>query len=311
MKKINGVLTTGLAAAGCTIFAAASLGQVVPVTHVSVLAEEWTAEWCGPCVGGYYAMERAKERWGDAISEVTYSIADRYENPDANKREGECGIYAIPSFLFQGTYYSVGTPSDSTIDSWIASSQSIPRKGRIIGRYEKDATNEIMNVGVKIQADEALSAGYELRIVIWEDNWEVYCSNGLPGYHYHVQQVFYEDLPVMNVGDQFTLQANYDLSGNQWIHDWNELGVTVYLYDRNSSNRKSVHASWELAEVNLGDLNGDLSITKRDAVLFRDAYGSMWYQQSYNPAGDWDQDGKIDQYDYQLFKDYWYGGGMK
>ncbi|MBL1216903.1 MAG: hypothetical protein D8M59_05345 [Planctomycetes bacterium] len=311
MRKINGIRAAGLAVAGCTAFAATGLAQIVPVTHATVLVEEWTAEWCGPCVGGYYSMERAHDRWGDAISELTYSIADRYENPDANKREGECGVYAIPTFLFGGTYMSVGTPSDGTIDTWIAACQGITPKGRIIGHWEPDEANGKVNVGIKIEADEALSSGYELRIAIWEDNWEVYCSNGLPGYHYHVQQVFYEDLPVMSVGDQYQIEARYDLSGNQWIHNWSELGVTVYLYDRNNGNRKNVGASWSIGEVNLGDLNGDLKVSKKDGQLFRDAFGSEWYQGKYNAAGDWDQDGRIDKYDYQLFKDYWYNGGMR
>jgi len=146
-RKIN---ILGLAGIGClALTATTSYGQLFTATHPTVLIEEFTAEWCGPCVQGYYAMERAKDRWGDEISEVVYSVSDRYENNDSRKRDIEVGVYAIPTFLFHGVYFSVGTPSDSAIDNYIENCQDITPMGRIIGRWIYDADTDYLGVGIK------------------------------------------------------------------------------------------------------------------------------------------------------------------
>lgn len=310
---IKRVITLCLAGAACTALSATTaLGQFAPITHPTVLIEEFTAEWCGPCVGGYYAMERAKDRWGTEISELTLSVSDNYENPDSRKRDIECGVYAIPTFLFHGTYFSVGTPSDSSIDSYIASCQAQTPKGRIIGRWVPQEGAGLVHVGIKFQADEALGDGYELRIALHENNWAVYCSNGLPGYNYHLQQVFYEDLGgPMTAGQQVTIVGHYDVSANTWIHDWSQLGITVYLHDRIGSSQRNVGGAWEIGEATLGDMNGDLSINLKDKDLYIKAIGSKWYQQGYNVAGDWDYDGDIDSADTALFRAYIDNGGMR
>lgn len=303
-SKLAITLAGGAAALACNSIA---LGAAEGVTHKAVIVEEFTAEWCGPCYGGWFAMERMEARWGDAVSLLTWSIADRYTNSDGTRRQNEVGVTAIPSFLFQGLYFSVGTPSDGTIDSYISASQNIAASGRIIGRW-KLKPNRVVRVGVKFQADQALS-NCELRINVHESNWYVYCSNGLTHYNHHVQQVFYEALPTMQAGEQFTLTKDYDLSGNTWIHDPEQLGVTVFVHDRASG--RSVKAGWELGAVNLGDLNGDLSITRSDGVLFQQQMGKRAGQQGFNPAADWDSNGIINIADRQMFLDYVNGGGMR
>lgn len=298
-------LLAGSLAAVC--FASAAFAAAEGVTRRTVIVEEFTAEWCGPCVGGFYAMERMQDRWGDEVSLLTWSIADRYTHGDATRRQGEVGVNAIPSFLFQGTYFSVGTPSDQTIDTYVRNSQSLPTSGSIIGRW-KLKPNSIVRVGLKFQADQNLS-NYELRVHVHESNWFVFCSNGLTHYNNHVQQVFYETLPTPQAGEQYTLIKEYDLSNNSWIHDVEQLGVTVFLHDR-ASNR-SVKAGWELGAVHLGDLDGDLNITRADGVLFQQQMGKNSGQQGFNPAADWDGNGTINSIDRQMFLDYVRNGGMR
>lgn len=288
-------------------FASISLAAADGVTRQTVVVEEFTAEWCGPCVGGFYAMERMQGRWGDAVSLLTWSIADNYTNSDGSRRQSEVGVNAIPSFLFHGTYFSVGTPSDQTIDSYVQACQNQVPYSRVIGRWSLQP-NRVVRVGVKIQADQNLS-NYELRVNIHESNWYVFCSNGLTHYNNHVQQVFYEPLPTMQAGEQYTLIKDYDLSANRWIHDPEELGVTVFLHDR--ANNRSVRAGWELGAVNLGDLNGDLRITRQDAVLFTRQLGKNSNQQGFNPAADWNGDNVINNADRQLFLNYIRNGGMR
>lgn len=302
--RLTRALTGSLAA---LTFASTAFAAAEGVTRPTVIVEEFTAEWCGPCYGGFYAMERMQDRWGDAVSLLTWSIADRYTHADATRRQGEVGVNAIPSFLFQGTYFSVGTPPDQTIDSYVRNSQNLTPAGRIIGRWKLNP-NEVVRVGLKIEADQPLS-NYELRVHIHESNWYVACSNGLTHYNNHVQAVFYEALPNLQTGQQFTLIKDYDLSTNQWIHDAEELGVTVFLHDR--ANNRSVKAGWELGAVNLGDLNGDLSITRADGLLFRSQMGKNSNQQGFNPAADWDGNGTINNTDRQMFLDYVQSGGMR
>lgn len=300
----------GQVAGGITALAAAAagaLGAADGVTRTTVIVEEFTAEWCGPCYGGFYAMERMQDRWGDQVSLLTWSIADRYTHSDATRRQNEVGVTAIPSFLFQGTYFYVGTPSDPTIDNAVRSSQALPESGQVIARW-KLKPNSIVAVGLKFQADQNLS-NHELRVHIHESNWYVQCSNGLTHYNNHVQQVFYEALPTMTAGQQFTLIRNYDLSNNPWIHNMEEVGVTVFLHDRASG--RNVKVGWEIGKVNLGDLDGDLSITRRDAALFQNQMGKRIGQPGFNPAADWDQNGIINLVDRDLALEYIRNGGMR
>ena len=299
----------GVVACGTVVFGVAASGFAAAegVTRPTVLVEEFTAEWCGPCYGGFYAMERMKARWGDQVSLLCWSIADRYTHGDATRRQNEVGVSAIPSFLFHGTYFSVGTPPDQTIDSYVTQSQNLPKAGQIIGRW-KLKPNSVVGVGLKFQADQNLS-NYELRVHIHESNWYVQCSNGLTHYNNRVQAVYYEALPTMSAGEQFTLIRNYDLSDNPWIHDMEEVGVTVFLHDR--GNGRSVRAAWELGAVSLGDLNGDLSITQQDVALFQAQMGKRIGQPGFNHAADFDQNGIINLVDRDLALEYIRNGGMR
>ena len=295
---------------GCGGALAAAQG----VTHATILVEEFTAEWCGPCVEGAHSMDRLKDRWGDEVSVVTYTIWDIYTNPDGEQRGTECGIWGVPSFLFQGTYMQIGVnynqeAFDATLDNLVRSAQALPTDARIIGHW-KLKPDGVVRVNLKLEADVAIAADdYELRVVVHETPWEVPCSNGLDGFNWHMQQVFYEPLPAMNVGEQWGLRKDYDLSTNEWVHDFENLAVSVFLHDK--SNLKSVEAMWDLGAVNLGDLNNDLSITRQDAVLFRRQMGNTEGDPGFNPAADWDGDGVIDGADKDLFRAYVEEGGMR
>lgn len=302
-KRISAL--AGVAALGASMSVAH--GAQHDVTRATVIVEEFTAEWCGPCYGGFYAMERMQERWGDAVSLLTWSIADRYTHSDATRRQSEVGVNAIPSFLFQGTYFSVGTPADSTIDTYVRNCQAQTPSAQIIGRW-KMRNNGTASIGLKVQADVDLS-NYELRILITEDAWYVPCSNGLTHYNDHVQAVYYEALPAMQAGDQEIIIRDYDLSGNQWIHNYDEIEIKVFLHNRGVN--RSVNAGWEMGAVNLGDLNGDLSITMDDARLFLRQGGKRLGDPGFNPAADWDGNGVITQADRTLFVNYVQNGGMR
>jgi hypothetical protein len=252
-------------------------------------------------------MERMQDRWGDEVSLLTWSIADNYTHGDATRRQNEVGVTAIPSFLFQGLYFSVGVPSDNVIDAYIGNCQALTPSGQIISRW-KMRNNGTASLGIRFQADTNLS-NYELRIVITEDEWYVPCSNGLTHYNDHVQAVYYETLPTMTAGQQTLLVRDYDLSSNPWIHDYDNIEVKVFLHDR--GNNRSVKAGWELGAVNLGDLNGDLRITMADGQLFLRQMGKSIGEPDFNAAADWDQNGDIDAVDRQMFLDYIRGGGMR
>lgn len=302
---------TGAAVVAAFTSTAALAYEKQSVTKPTVLVEEFTAEWCGPCVGGYYAMERAKDRWGDQISQLTYSISDRYTNSFGSSRSSECSVFAIPTFVFHGTYVSVGTPSDSTIDNYITNCQAQIPQGQIIGNWSVQAISDTAFANIKFQADTALPAGYELRVMLHESLWDVQASNGLREYQYHVIDGYFRDLPAMQPGDQVTVLASFNLAANQWVQDYNNLGITVYLHDGNSSDRKNVKAGWELGPVSFLDLNSDLKIDRTDATLFRRALGSKIGDPKFNPAADMDENGVINLTDRDLALEYINNGGMR
>ena len=311
MPTHHAVVPAGVAFAAVLAAPIALAFEKQTVTKPTVVVEEFTAEWCGPCVGGYYAMERAKDRWGDEISQLTYSTADRYTNTHGSKRDNECGIFAIPTFVFHGTYVSLGTPSDSTIDTYIGNCQAQTPEGQIIGNWSVQAISNTAFANIKFQADTTLPDGYELRVILHESRWSLSASNGLTEYQYHVIDGVYRDLPAMQAGDQVTVLTSFDLSANQWVQDTDNLGITVYLHNTASSDKKNVKAGWELGPVSFLDLNSDLKINKTDSNLFRRTLGSRIGDPNYTAAADMDQNGVIDLTDRDLALDYINNGGMR
>ncbi|MFG0328389.1 MAG: hypothetical protein ACF8PN_00695 [Phycisphaerales bacterium] len=312
MKKrtLTTMAIAGLAAAGANV--ATVSGQDIPVvTNETALVEEFTATWCGPCVGAYYALERLKGRWGEDISILTYNIADELDNPYNSRRESEEYVTAIPTFVFQGDRKQVGTPPDSTLDNLVQQALDADRSARIIGRYEVDEATDVLRIGLKIDAyQDVIDPGVDqLRIVVHESNWTWNCSNGLDQYEYHVQAGFDEEFPrQLRPGAPEVFTFEYDLTGNQYLRNWDEVGITVYIFD--TTTRKAI-ASWELGKWNLGDLNGDLKINRDDGRLFRRQYGKSMADPDFNPAADWNRNGVIDLPDRDLFEQYIQDGGLR
>lgn len=309
--KMSVPLALAGVAAGAVVSATAALAAENPlVTTESALVDEFTATWCGPCVGAYYALERLKERWGDQVSILTYSVADELDNGYNSRRESEEGIWALPTFVFQGNWQQLGTPPDNTLDNYVQLALDTPRAARVIARYKFDTDDRII-VGMKIDAltNVINNDNVELRLVVHESNWEWNCSNGLDMYQHHVQGGYDVSFPHdLQPGHPEIYVWEIDMSGNGYLRNWDEVGVTAYLYD---TVTRTATASWELGQANLGDLDGNLMINRRDGALFRDQVGKTNLDPDFNPAADWDKNGVIDLTDRDLFLDYVQNGGLR
>lgn len=305
----NAHYTLAAAACGLVISSGAFAQSWRTLTNEVALVEDFGATWCSPCVSAYHAMDRLKQRWGNQVAINMYSVADELDNSYNSRRESEEGIVAIPTFVFQGSRQQVGTPGDSTLDNWVQEALDQPRSARIIGRYTLDEVNELVNVAFKIEGyNDTIDPSWQLRVVVHENHWS-YPWLGLPGYDYHVQDGFDIEIeaPIQHA-EQVVFIEQYSLAGNQYIHDWAELGVTLYLYDPSSRTAK---AAWELGQNHAGDLDGNLRLDQNDVRLFRDQIGKQLWQEDFNPAADWNSDGQITLADRDLGLEYVQGGGMR
>lgn len=310
MKKMPLALLVGISTVSSLAGLAGAETSDFP-TQATVLVEEFSAEWCGPCVQGYYSIERLSQRWGHQVSIGMYNVFDRYETADTSQRGSEFNVSAIPTFVFQGAFKQVGTygtGDDSRFDSYVNQALAMPRSARSIGRWSVNPSTEILKVFLKLQADTAVTSLDELRIVIHESHWDCNCSNGLTEYQHKVQDVFATPAGPIMPPQQKVFNLEYNLSGNSNYRDWTNVGVTAYLWD---TVEKKVKASWEIGGYTLGDLNGDLYITNADATLFNDQLGKSSNDPGFNPAADWDQNGTVTQSDKQQALAYFRSGGMR
>lgn len=308
MKKSIMVWTAAAAASVCGTAMADTSSYP---TQASVLSEEFTAEWCGPCVQGYYSMERLKERWGNDVSVLTYNVFDIYETADTSARGTEGSVSAIPTFWFQGAYKQVGTygtGDDARFDNYINQAKALPMSARAIARWSVNPSTEVLKVFFKLQADAALTSLDELRVVVHESHWACNCSNGLDEYQYKVQDMFATSIGGVAPPQQKVFNLEYNLSSNNLYRNWANVGVTVYIWD---TAQRKVKGCWEIGGYTLGDLNGDLYINNTDATLFNAQLGKSEGDPGFNPAADFNQDGIITNADKQEAVAYIRGGGMR
>ncbi len=307
MSAVRPVAVIALSAALCGTAMSQELDRFTSATG---LVEEFTATWCVPCYSAYFSLERARQRWGEQVSILTYSIGDELDNSYNSRRATEEGIAFIPSFVFQGDRLFIGTPSDAAMDQYITEAITAPDSARIIGTFSVDEANDLLYVDFKIEGyNDTLTTADQIRIVVSEDNWAWNCSNGLDQYNGHVQAGFDINLSApIGPGQQVTFNRVYDLSTNPYLRNWDEVRVTMFVYD--TSLRKA-QACWELGKVYLGDLNGDLSINQQDVALFRRAYGKSFGHPDYNQAADFDRNGVINGTDRFYAEDYYRSGGMR
>ncbi len=286
----------------------ATLALPTPITHSAVLVEDFTARWCGPCASAHDLLDRKKPQWGDEIAILTYNISDApLSNSYTERRASEWGVSAIPTLAFMGKYKQVGTPSDQAFDNYINNCKVLPQDLDMIANYSVDNASKNVRVKVKIRPkNRALTVSYDLRIVVWERQYLVnwYRSD----FKYRVMGGL--DVPLFTLKEGKVVKGivDLDLDAMGPYQEWDDVGVTIYLYQRNT---KEVAAAWEIGEQSLGDLNNDLKINAKDGAAYQNQVGKKLGDPGFNKAADWDQDGDVDAVDTQLFRDYVLGGGLR
>ncbi len=294
----------GVAMAGMCVMSAAAL---TPITHNSVVVEDFTATWCGPCAAAHDQIDRKKAQWGDELAVLTYNISDPpYSNSYTGRRQGEWGVSAIPTFVFQSRFKQVGVPSDGQFDNYVNSSKNLGDTMDLLGFYIPDQSNNEVDVKLKIRPHNDLTSSHELRVVVWEKqflvNW--YRSD----FKYRV--VGGLDIPTGLLKGGKTYQGKFSVDAAAFgpFQEWDDLGVTVLLYDRSD---KSIDSVWELGIRNLGDMDRDNDIDMADGQAFLKCKGKSLGEQGYNTAADWDYNDTINQADEDLFRAYVFGGGLR
>ena len=304
-RKLPTASVLGVATAA-VCFATTADALPTPVTHQTVLVEEFTATWCYYCQFAYDLLEREKVKWGDAISILSYNISDSLSTSYTERRGSEWGVTAIPTFVFHSKYKVLGTPSDNSFDNYIGLCQDISQHLEMLANYSVDTNQRKIKINLKVRSGVSFKPGDQIRFVVWEQqyNYNWYRSN----FKYHV--VGGVDVDPTNIPLLRPVKGSLTIDANQLgkIQEWDDLGVTVFAY---RPSTKEVFASWDVGEVSLGDLNGDLNIDKKDGALYKNQIGKTVNDPDFNPAADWDGDGDCDSDDTALFRNYIKNGGLR
>ncbi len=306
MKRSTHFTTLFGVAATAACMAPATLALPTPVTHQTVLVEEFTATWCYYCQFAYDLLEREKVNWGDAISILSYNISDELSTTYTERRGSEWNVTAIPTFVFHSKYKVLGTPSDYTFDNYVTQCQDIPQYQELLANYSVDANQKKIRINAKLRSSIYFQPGDQIRFVVWEQqyNYNWYRSN----FKYHV--VGGIDVDPTNIPINQAVKGSLSITASDLgsVQDWNDLGVTMFVY---RPDTKEVFCSWDVGEVSLGDLNGDVNIDNKDKALYIAQIGKTSNDPDFNPAADWDGDGDCDADDTALFKAYIQNGGLR
>ena len=306
MKRITPLASLISVAAATTCLTTGAQALPTPVTHQTVLVEEFTATWCYYCQFAYDLLEQEKADWGNAISILSYNISDSLSTTYTERRGSEWNVTAIPTFVFHSKYKVLGTPSDYTFDNDVTQCQDILQYQEMLANYSVDANQKKIRVNVKLRSSIYFQPGDQIRFVVWQQqyNYNWYRSN----FKYHVVggiDVDPTNIPINKPVSGTLVIDSTDLGS---VQDWNDLGVTMFVY---RPDTKEVFASWDIGEVSLGDLNGDLNIDKKDKTLYMAQIGKTSNDPDFNPAADWDYDGDCDADDTALFRAYIQNGGLR
>jgi thiol-disulfide isomerase/thioredoxin len=206
----------------------AALLAVTPLWAATrgVVAELFTASWCGYCPYADDALGTlATEKGIDNFVPIAWhsSSSDPFYTTEAAARLSYYGVTGYPTCVFDGEYRVVGG-STSTYNNYLSyyDSRRTSPSPLTIEFLSNSYDGTKASVSVEVKLEEAVAEGHVIHVAIWEDD---VTSGRLYNY---VERVgaSYEPLTATNANDEQIIKREFVLDAG-----WNKanLGVTVFV----------------------------------------------------------------------------------
>ncbi|UCH89021.1 MAG: tandem-95 repeat protein [Thermoplasmata archaeon] len=209
-----------------------------------VLAERFTATWCGFCPNAAGGLAQLQNEVGiDNLVALAYHVSDDLATTDTEARATAYGVSGIPDVFFDATLRETGAGSVS--GAYTAYKGHYDARRAVSSNLKMESGGTISgnqaNIEVQIEAVGSVSGSFNLRYVLYEDS----ISLGGDTYNNVVRSMKSESISAsdfpLSKSTQFTIDGTWS-SGN--------LGAAVFV--QTGTNGEVLQAKYE-------DFNGPLN----------------------------------------------------
>jgi len=219
------VLTSMASAAACPVFS--EEGSInYGTTQRIVLAELFTATWCGYCPYATQAINKLAQEYGSsrlAVLQYHPSDSDPFGNAETDARISYYGITGYPTMIFDGTTNTVGG-WDGAYDSYNATITSELQKSSgvsisLVGSLTDFAAN--VTASSSIQSTSA-----KVRFAIYEDDIPYDAPNGEKIFRFTVRTILNEETLTLTPGQTVSIRRAFQPQAG-----WNitNLGLVIFV----------------------------------------------------------------------------------
>lgn len=201
------------------------LGEASGTTQRVVLAELFTATWCGFCPYATNAINELAEELEPNLVVLQYhpQSGDPFGNSETDARISYYGVDGFPTMIFDGTLWDVGG-SGSTYDSYkgiIESELMVPAEVTIsFTGTMQDFTADVAVSNVISQ----LSA--KVRFVVYEKDIPYDALNGEKIFTFTVREILNEEAVSLSAGQKVSIERAFQLQP-EWEPE--NIGVAVFV----------------------------------------------------------------------------------
>ena len=191
-----------------------------------VLAELFTATWCGYCPYATNAINTLAEEYGtSALVVLQYhpSGSDPFGNADSDTRVDYYGITGYPTMVFDGTYRDVGGSESKAISYQTRIDSELQRPAEVAISLNGSVTDFTANV-TALGLSQPTSV--KVRFVVYEDNLEYSAPNGEDLFMFTVRSVLSEQTVTLTSGETTSISRQVQPQPG-W--DTMNLGLAVFV----------------------------------------------------------------------------------
>lgn len=277
-----------------------------------VLAEEFTATWCGPCENAGQAMSLLLDNYPDQLVAIQIHQADGYTYPWGNTRATFYGVPGYPTTWFDGVDDHVGSYStvQLTYNDLLA---GLNDRLAVASDVTVEAGAELLSPQVyRVRARVGVEAGgatRDLRIHIVQvlD----YYPAGIRHRDCFMNAANSTQDVILDPGETVVVTRNIVVDSASWA-DQPNIRFIVWAQKQGASAPKRVYNAAEnsypfspLVNYRPGDANGDGHVDNYDLQAVLDGWSLCNGNANFNPSADFDGTGCISNGDLQEVLDHW------
>ena len=201
------------------------LAKVSGTTQRIVLAELFTATWCGPCSHATNAINKLAEEYKSNLVVLQYhpQDGDPFGNDETDARISYYGITGYPTMIFDGTLEKVGG-SINTYDSYKEIIKSaLMRPTEVTISFTGTLQDFTADIALSNMSPE-LSA--KVRFVVYEKNIPYNAPNGEKIFSFTVRKILNEEAVSLTAGQKVSISRTFQPQP-EW--ETQNMGVAVFV----------------------------------------------------------------------------------